>query len=607
MLPNLSRRQFMVAGGATAVAAAVAQRAEIGRQLLGPVSSREKLVQAGAAFNFPNMAPAADQFFVDYRNPTGSVYKCFDLAESVYARAPLADNFSTPLVRITNAYKFVPGVAHAWKQTSPTTWEFYITPGIMWTDGNELTANDFVETIRYAGDPKHAWDFAWFWGTVGIKNFADAVAGKAPLDTIGVAVGKDKYTFVVTTETPVAFVPQAMIYSMPLSAAGLAKYGNGLYNTNPATCISMGPYVLKSFNPTTDVVLNPNPKYSAGFNSPIQWQIAKISTSPYLPLLATGAVDENSDIAMNKNDLAIAKATPRIGKLTPYINPIDFRVYYVFFKCHAAPFNNVLVRQAFAHALDRDSIIKGLLAPLAIPAYGFLEPGFPFSVTEPLKKYQDYDPDLAQRLLARAGYPKGKGFPEVTFSYPSNVGAIGPETTPSVVDAIAYNYNQVLFDGGTTILQQAMDIPTFYTKMTVTPTHKTEIEMGFISYGMDYFDGSNMLSIYTSAGRHDWDDKTYDALWAQGGEVADVAKRQEIYTEAQIRLSSQAPAAFAFFGLGAYMMWPYVQGPTLAKNYLGYDGIQWPGYYPHSTNQQGLYIANDVGQYPRQGESSYLS
>ena len=608
MLPNLSRRQFMLAGGATAVAAALAQRAEIGRQLLGPVSSREKLVQSGApAFNFPNMAPAADQFFVDYRNPVGSVYKCFDLAESVYARAPLADNFSTPLIRITNAYKFVPGVAHAYKQTSPTTWEFYITPGIMWTDGNEVTANDFVETIRYTADPKHAWDFSWYWSTVGIKNYADAVAGKAPLDTIGVAVGKDKYTFVVTTETPVAYVPYAMLYSMPLSAAGLAKYGNGLYNANPATCISIGPYVLKSFNPTSDVVLNPNPKYSAGFNSPIQWQVAKISTSPYLPLLATGAVDENSDVAMNKNDLAIAKATGRIGKLTPYINPIDFRVYYVFFKCHAAPFNKVLVRQAFAHALDRDSIIKGLLAPLAIPAYGFLEPGFPFSVTEPLKKYQDYDPKLAQRLLAKAGYPGGKGFPEVTFSYPSNVGAIGPQTTPSVVDAMAYNYNQVLFGGATTVLQQAMDIPTFYKKMTVTPTHKTEIEMGFISYGMDYFDGSNMLSIYTSAGRHDWDDKTYDNLWAQGGEIADVAKRQEIYTEAQIRLSSQAPAAFAFFGLGGYMMWPYVQGPTLAKNYLGYDGIQWPGFYPHSTNQQGLYIANNVGQYPRQSESSYLS
>ena len=60
---------------------------------------------------------------------------------------------------------------------------------------------------------------------------------------------------------------------------------------------------------------------------------------------------------------------------------------------------------------------------------------------------------------------------------------------------------------------------------------------------------------------------------------------------------------FVFFGLGGYFMWPYVQGPTLAKNYLGYNGIQWPGFYPHSTNQQGLYIANNVHKYRHADES----
>ena len=133
MLPDLSRRQFMLAGGATALAAALAQRAEIARELLGPASSRKTVSPAGAP-TFPNMAPASDQFFVDYRNPVSAVYKCFDFYESVYARAPLADNFSTPLIRINNAYQIVPGVAHSWKQTSTTKWEFYIRPGIMWRD-----------------------------------------------------------------------------------------------------------------------------------------------------------------------------------------------------------------------------------------------------------------------------------------------------------------------------------------------------------------------------------------------------------------------------------------------------------------------------------------
>ena len=132
---------------------------------------------------------------------------------------PLADNFNFSLVRITQDYKIVPGTATHWAQTSPTTWEFYIQPGIMWSDGNELTANDYVETFRYSADPKHAWDFAWYWSGV-IKNYTEAVAGKAPVNSIGVGVGKNKYTFVVTTEGPIAYIPIAMLYSMPLSAAG---------------------------------------------------------------------------------------------------------------------------------------------------------------------------------------------------------------------------------------------------------------------------------------------------------------------------------------------------------------------------------------------------
>jgi ABC-type transport system substrate-binding protein len=418
-------------------------------------------------------------------------------------------------------------------------------------------------------------------------------------------VGADKYTFVVTTEGPVAFIPNAMLYSMPLSAAGLAKYGNGLYNIDPATCISCGPYILKTFDPTAEVVLVPNTKYTAPYKPSIQYQVSKIyAGAEFLPLLDTGAVDYNATNALSKTDLALAKTTPKLSKLAPYINPQDFRVYYVFFKTKAAPFNNLKVRQAFAHACDRNSIISALLPGLAIPAYGYLMDGYPFAVSEPLEKYTNYDPDLAQRLLAEAGYPKGKNFPTVTFSYPADTGAIDGLTVGSVVQALSAGWNSVLFGGNSTLLLEELDTSTFYTKMEAQP--ETQIEMGFVSYGMDYFDASNMLSVYKAGGRHDWDNAQYDNLLAQGAAEFNKAKRQEIYTEAQVLQTSQAPAVFIFHGLDAYLMWPYVQGPALAKNYLGYDGLQWPGFFPFSTYQEGIYIGNDVGSYPRQGESGLI-
>jgi ABC-type transport system substrate-binding protein len=478
----------------------------------------------------------------------------------------------------------------------------------MWSDGNELTANDFVETFRYSADPKHAWDFAWYWSGV-IKNYTEAVAGKAPVDSIGVGVGSNKYTFVITTEGPIAYIPYAMLYAMPLSAAGLAKYGNGLYNVNPATVITCGPYAMKTFDPTAMVVLTPNTKYTAPFKPYIQYQIGKIyAGAPELPLFQTGQIDWTGPVQpLDKTDLEIAAKTPLVSKLKPEVNPQDFRVYYIFFQCTKAPFNNMKVRQAFAHAVDRNTLINALLKPLAIPAYGYLMPGYPFAVTEPLEKYTNYSPGLAQSLLKQAGFPGGKGFPTITLSYPSTPSGLNPTLTSNVVQAVASNWNRVLFGGKDVIKLKEMDTTTFYNKMEAKPD--TEIQMGFSTYGMDYFDASNMLGVYKSeamGGRHDWNSARYDSLLAQGAAEFNTTKRQEIYTEAQMLLTSEAPAVFLWHGLYGYLKWPYVEGPAFNKNYLGYTGMEWPLFVPFSTNQENVWIGNNTRGWPRANESGVI-
>ncbi len=405
--PNLTRRQFIGASGASAAGLILAKS-----NLVRPSLARADVAKKALGF-----APASQQYMVNYANSTGATYKAMDFYETVYSRAPGADQFNLSLVRITKDYKIVPGSATHWAQTSPTTWEFYIQPGIMWSDGNELTANDFVQTLRYSADPKHAWDFTFYWSGV-IKNYTEAVAGKAPVNSIGVAVGKTKYTFVVTTEGPVAYIPIAMLYSMPLSAAGLAKYGNGLYNINPATSITAGPYALKTFSPTSEVVLGPNKKYTGPFKPPIQSQIFKIyNGADELPLFETGQIDWTGQ-ALSPTELQIIKKTPSISSLPVQVNPQDFRIYYVFFQCTKPPFNNVKVRQAFAHSVNRTQIINALLKPLAIPAYGYLMPGYPFAVSQPLEKYTNYDPDHGTEAARRGWIPGRQGLPAYHLQLP---------------------------------------------------------------------------------------------------------------------------------------------------------------------------------------------
>lgn len=587
-MPNLTRRGFMVASGVGALSFAAACSSKSQTQSgAGTKNALGLKLQSGSA-------AATDQYYVQAFDSTGASYKALDFYETVYSRAPLADEFNIPLVRLSRDYGIVPGAATSWQQSADKlSWTFHIKPGIMWSDGKELTAADYVETLRYSADPKHAWDFSWFWSGV-IKNYTEAVAGKVPTSSIGVKQGSDKHTLVITTEGPIAYIPSACLYTTPLSAAALNKYGSGSYNINPATCVTCGPYKLNKFDPTATVILGPNKKYTGPYTPPIDALVGKIyAGGDMLPRFQTGEIDT---ISLTPLDLKIAAKSSRTKDLHLYKNPNDFEIWYTFFDTKKAPFNNVKVRQALAHCVDRDSLIKSLLAPLATPAYGYLMDGYPFAVTDPLKPLTNYDPEKAKSLLAAAGFPGGKGFPPVTFSWWANA----VSNTESVVQALTQNWNKTL---GINIQLQELDKTTFYDRMNKVPT---QIQMGFVSYGMDYFDASNMLSVYKSGGRHNWDNKQYDGLLGKGAAESQTSKRQDIYTQAQMLLTQDAPAVFIFHLLYGYYYAPYMKGSALTKNKDSYDGIQWPGFYATSNSLQDLYVADNVGSWPRQPQAGIL-
>ena len=587
-LPYLTRRGFMLAGGAGALGlAAACNGTHATVSGAGQKNALGLKLPSGAA-------PASEQYYVQAFDSTGASYKAMDFYETVYSRAPLADQFNIPLVRLNQDYSIVPGAAKGWEQSADkNSWTFHLRPGIMWSDGKELTAADFVETLRYSADSKHAWDFSWFWSGV-IKNYTEAVAGKVPANQIGVKQGSDKYSLVIETEGPVAYIPSACLYTTPLSAAALNKHGSGTYNINPSTCVSCGPYILTKFDPTATVVLGPNKKYSGPFKPPIDGLVGKIyAGGDMLPRFQTGEIDT---ISVTPLDLKIAAKNSRTKNLHLYKNPNDFEIWYAFFDVTKKPWSDLKVRQALAHSIDRDTLVKSLLAPLATPAYGYLTPGYPFAVEDPLKPLTNYDPNKAKSLLAEAGYPDGKGFPNVTFNWWANA----VSNTESVVQALTQNWKKVL---GIDIKLQELDKTTFYAKMNKKPT---EIGMGFVSYGMDYFDASNMLSVYKGGGRHNWNNAQYDALLAKGAAESDNSKRQEIYTEAQTLLTQQAPALFVFHLLYGYYYAPYIKGSALSKNKDGYDGIQWPGFGATSNSLQQLYVADNESSWPRQKQTGVV-
>ncbi|MGH2461232.1 MAG: peptide ABC transporter substrate-binding protein, partial [Chloroflexota bacterium] len=528
-------------------------------------------------------APPAKQVRILGNDSTGLNYKGMDFNETVYSVAPGGNNFGSPLTRIDKDFNIHPGHATRWDISKDgLTWTFTLKPGTKWTDGNDVTANDWVQTFRYTADPKHAWDFTWYWSGI-IKNYVDAVKGTVPTSQIGVRQGDDPQTLIIETEVPVPYLPAQLLYSWPLSAAGLAKYGSGVYNTNPTTCISSGPYFLGEWSPDKRFVLTPNKQY-AGEVVPFVEQVFEnlYKGGSMFERFQAGEIDT---VSAQPPDIKVAKQDPKLKDYHLYVNPQDFEIWYSFFDVTKKPWDDLKVRQAFAHSVDRDAIVKNILAPLAIPAYGYLMPGYPSAIEEPLKPLTNFDPAKAKQLLASAGYPDGKGFPPVTFYYYPNNPTTGP-----VVQALGAGWHQLL---GVPITLQQLDKTAYYKKVNAKPT---EIPFGWISYGMDYFDASNMLGVYRAGGRHNWNNAQYDKLLAQAGPETDQDKRNGLYADAQKLLTEQAPAVFVYHPLFGYYNQPYYHGAILDKDKFGYDGLEFGSDGTSGYSYQTLYIANDVDQ-----------
>jgi ABC-type transport system substrate-binding protein len=492
------------------------------------------------------------------------------------------------LVRLNKDFQVQPAAALSWSSDETgKVWTFNLDPNLVWSDGTPVTAEDFVATFRYAADPKHAWDFAWYYSAPGaIKNWDKCVAGELPLEELGVTA-KDKYTLVVESETPAPFLPAKLVYSEVLSAAKLKEFGSGLYTADPAKTISCGPYLLKEFKPGERVVFEINPTYK-GTNRPRIERVVQIAARPEAMFAGyqAGEVDRVTGEQLQTADNEIIARDPELSKQVR-LTAADFRTDYLFFDCQNPPFNDVRVRQAFSHIVDRDTLIKTIITPTqGIPAYSFLMPGFPASNSEGLKNIQRYDPELGRKLLKEAGYEGGKGFPKLTL-WLRNEPQIRQALAAAIAAAITQEY-------GIEVEVSNKEFKTFMDAINAKPT---QIQFGMVSYGIDFLDPSNMLGVWLGTGRHNWFNKTYDEMVLKAAEMTNQAERIKIFQDAERLLCEEAPAVFIYHRTVADIYKPYVVGECFEPNIAGFAGLQWPGFTSMSDSMQTLYISNEVTRY----------
>jgi ABC-type transport system substrate-binding protein len=526
-------------------------------------------------------APADQQILIVPDNAT--VARVLDFYVKVYERPSdgASDLFSEPLVRLDKNFQLQSAAAEEWSGSEDgMTWTFKIREGLTWSDGNPVTAEDWVATFQNAADPEFAWDFTWFFQGV-LANWTEAIEGTVAPEEIGVRVGETEYELVFETIAPAPYLPAMLLYSNPLSKAGLEVNGP-LYNTDPATAISSGPFILTEWSPDQQIVYSRNEQYTGTLDVPVQQVVIKLASPD-----AYFTMYQNDEIDFMRNPAPAALTIMLNDSETEgevYSGVGDFPTFYIFFDVTQPPFDDLRVRQAWSHVIDRDLLEQQVLGPNGIPAYSWLAPGFPAANGEELSNIQAFDPELGQQLLADAGYPNGEGFPgqEMWLRAPTPLDR-------TVAAALAAMINEHL---NINVELLEMDAQGFMSSLTAKPT---QIPLGYVRYGMDFFDPFNMLSVWLSGGRHSWSNEEYDQKVLEAAEfLGDSEERIAMFQEAERILVEDVPGVFVYHGTEVQFIKPWLRGEFIEPDEDGIEAMHWPSYTTMSTVPAELYIGDDA-------------
>jgi oligopeptide transport system substrate-binding protein len=319
------------------------------------------------------------------------------------------------LTRIDAAGHIAPGVAQTWTRTAPDTWVFKLRRDARWSNGQPVTAEDFVYAWRRVVDPKTGSKYTIL--VEFVKNAKAIVAGKMPMSNLGVRA-VDPYTLEVRTDVPAAFFPEltAMATMAPVPRAAVEKGGD--FWTRPQRLVSNGAYTLADWQPNDRLVVTKNDNY---------WNADRVAISKvtYLPV-----EDDQTALRMyqaGQFDYTFSVPSGIHGHIARQFGGelrtgLQIATYYYSLNNEDPAFRDKRVREALSMVIDRDLLTSKLLQSGELPLYGLIAKG-----TKGAAQFQPEWSDWpmqkrverARELMRDAGYNETKPL-TFTLTYNTN-------------------------------------------------------------------------------------------------------------------------------------------------------------------------------------------
>lgn len=433
-------------------------------------------------------------------------------------------NLMEGLAAYDNKLQPKPALAKKWDVSKDgKTYTYTLREGVQWSDGVPLKAQHFVDSWERLLNPKTASEYAYFlFDLVGAQEYNEGK--QKDFSKVGVKAVNDS-TLVVTLNKKAAFFPTIPTFTVtyPIRKDLIEKFGNKW--TDPSNMVTVGPFVLKEWKHDSKLTMAPNAKYYG-----TKPKLEKVNA--YIVNEDTTAINMFESGTLHYVSRLPALEIERLKASPAYKNSPYLRGYYYGFNVNKAPFNDVRVRQAFAHAIDRSQIVS-LLKGGQIPSTSWVPKGMPGY--EP-KVGLDFDVKKAQKLLAEAGYPEGKGFPAVTFMFDTR------DDNKMIAERLQAMWKKNL---GVDLKAQNEDWKVYLNRL------KSDVPSMFrLGWGADYPDPDNFLNLFTSTSGNNhtqWKNAEYDKLIEQAAGETSMAKRLALYKKAQVILTEKDTAIIPLF------------------------------------------------------------
>lgn len=422
---------------------------------------------------------------------------------------------------------------------------FWLRPDARWSNGDKVTAADFVYGFRRLVDPETAAFYSQ--SVIDIENASAIVAGKMPVDALGVEAASE-FELSVRLEQPTPYFLALLTHPSMFPAYRASVEAETVY-ARPGNFISNGAYRLVRWEVGSYIELERNEYYWDNVDTAIDRIRYYLIPEPMVELnrYRAGELDVTDTIPA-ESFAQMREARPGELRIAPYLG-----VYYYGFNLTRPPFkDNLKLRQALSMAIDREVLTETIIGRGETPAYSWVPPGVG-NYDGPALPYAKMSVDerhaAAKQVYAEAGYSEDNPA-RVEIRYNTS------EIHQRIALAIQSMWRQVLGVETTLINEEFQVLLSNMRAMKVTEVFRS-------SWTADYNDAQAFLHVLQSDAASNmmgYSSKEFDSLMQQAGAQSDPGRRRLYLEKAERVLVTDYPLIPLYFYVSKHLVSPRVSG-----------------------------------------------